>query len=92
MKNKNFACIVVNCVIYFIFANSELSTILLKKIHYDFILDIMPIITISAIFSFIGEKNIKERLIDFAKTFIVSCLCIIVIVFFCVLYAMSKFN
>ncbi len=92
MKYKNLICIVVNCIVYYIFLNSNLFTILLKKLQYSFILDIITIIIVSLMFSFIGKKNIKEKIFDFIKTFIISYLCVVVIMAVCFIHVMSRFD
>ena len=83
MKYKNFICIAVN---------SNLFTILLKKLQYSFILDVITIIIVSLMFSFIGKKNIKEKIFDFIKTFIISYLCVVIIMAVCFVHVMSRFD
>lgn len=43
-------------------------------------------------FSFIGKKNIKEKIFDFIKTFIISYLCVVIIMAVCFVHVMSRFD
>ena len=92
MRKKFLLCIFINCVVYFILANSNLFTMLYKKIHPTFVLDITSTIIISALFSFICKGNIKEKFIDFIKVCIMSYFCIIAIIFVCFMYVMGRFD
>lgn len=92
MKYKKIICIITNCIVFFAFHATELSVSLGKKYPYDFFWEFITIIIVSSVFSFIGKKNIKEKLIDFIKMFIVSYLCIIVIISVGFIYTMSRFD
>ena len=90
--HKNIICVIVNCIVWFILVNSELSSIIIKGIDNGFVSDILPVAVVSALFSFIGRKSLREKLKDFIKTVIVSYICIVVIVMVCFMYAMYRFD
>ena len=92
MRKKFLLCVFVNCVAYFVLANSNFYAELFKKLQSSFLLDTIPIIVISAIFSFIGKAPIKKKIDYFIKYCIISYICIVAIVFVCVMYAMGRFD
>lgn len=92
MRKKFLLCVFANCVAYFVLANSNFYADLFKKLQSSFLLDTIPIIVISAIFSFIGKAPIKEKMVYFIKSCIISYVCIVAIVFVCVMYAMGRFD
>lgn len=86
MKYKNFICVVVNCIVFLV-----MSIALEESYPYDYFWELGTII-ISFVFSIIGRKNIKGKLVDFIKTFIVSYLCIVVIISIDFIYSMRDFE
>lgn len=92
MKYKNIICVVTNCIVYFAFLSTDLSTALLRKYQVPFLWDVITIIIVSSVFSFIGRKNIKEKLMDFIKMCIVSYISIIIIGAICFIHVMSRFD
>lgn len=92
MKYKNIICVVTNCIVFFGFHSTELSIALGKKYPYDFFWEFITIIIVSSVFSFIGRKNIKGKLMDFIKMCIVSYISIIIIAGICFIHVMSRFD
>lgn len=94
MYKKIILCVAINCMISYIWIVSDLYSALLKRLNYNysFILDIIPIIIFSIIFSFWGKKNIKKKI---SICFIISSVSIIsmfIVSLILFVYAMSKFE
>lgn len=92
---KNIICIFANCIASYFWFASGLAMDLYKKLsngNFAFISDILPVVIISAVFSFVGGKNIKTKVLDFFKLSLISYILVVVIALILVSNSMSKFD
>lgn len=91
---KIVLAVIINCIAYFSWVYSDLFTTVYIYLHYNyaFILGKTPLVIISALISFIGKKNLKEKIGDFIKIIIISYLCIWVIIIISFVNTMSNFD
>lgn len=86
--------VLLNCIVFFCLILSKLYTTIFIYFQYNyaFILEKIPLIIISALIAFIGNKNLKEKIWDFIKIFVFSYLCIWIIAMILFVNTMSKFD
>lgn len=91
---KIVIAIILNCIMFYIWAFSDCFRIIYENLNhnYEFILEKIPLIIISCIFSFIGNKTIKEKIWDFIKISIFSYIGIFIMVAILFIHSMSNFD
>lgn len=94
MNKKDILCIFINCILLYFWISSDLYSYLYKLLEYrySYILEIIPVVIVSSVFSVLGDSDIKERMLNVLKISIISYFLMFCIYFVLITYSLSKFD